>query len=190
MNELLVISGPPCSGKTFLINNLKENQVVLERIGFYPPFKFVNANQVRSKKDFTTGSVVVHYDCLRSFKRSLEIEVNSDKLLSYINNHDRVSFVFIINPFDILLTRINERYNRLKNTIDLSRRRNLQKLIALYNNKTKFETEYLKWYEFTTKCKTVSNYIVYNGFENSLNNNFIKIKGNKFIDALKKGKLT
>jgi adenylate kinase family enzyme len=145
--KTLVISGPPCSGKTFLINRLKKDHNVLIENGFLPPYSFVSANEIR-KKHFTDNTMIIHYDCLRSFKRRTEVSIDSDCFLEFLSSRENLSIAFLSSPTKILLSRIHKRQIRLKNVIETSRKEKLERLISLYKNETQLLKEYIKWYDF------------------------------------------
>jgi len=96
------------------------------------------------------SDLVIHYDCLRSYKRELKVSVHNDKVLKFINKEKEVS-VFIINTdVEILKKRMNNRINRLRGSIPHLRLYKLKKVLSLYQNNILYEKEINKWIEY---CK-------------------------------------
>jgi len=145
----LIISGPPCSGKTYLINELKKNDELLKEKRFESPYRFLNANDIRKNKTLNTkGTLIIHYDCFRSYKRKEKLSLKTDKFLNFIRLLDKPSIAFLSTMNNCLVHRMQERKKRLKSSIGSERMEKLNRLLSLYENQVAFLMEYFKWYNF------------------------------------------
>ena len=151
--KIIVISGPPCSGKTYFINQIKKSQTIRNNLTISSDFKVINANLIRKEKTIPEyhKSLLIHYDCLRNFKRNLSYEKSNDPFLEIIKELKIDKIIFLVNKSHELTLRMEDRICRLQGSISKERLDKLKRLKKLYLNSKQLNEEYLKWYDF---CST------------------------------------
>lgn len=192
MKKIIVISGPPCSGKTVNIQRIQSNHSMLH------PFWF-NKWAITNKSTFTRADdvelisnnkenqpMVIHYDCMRSFKQGHKVIDESDPFFEYIEKSP-FDVVLMVNPIESLSNRINERFNRIKKEISDDRKSKLLKLIDLYSNKDAFLHNYLLWYDFVVTLEPRNIYLYFNGFAEE--ESYSIATREKFIYCIKQSKI-
>lgn len=108
-STLLIIGGPSCSGKTFLINKIRQGLYpdLCNKIGLqnHSTWRFVNANELEFLDLSTEKKLVVHYDFF--FQHS---EWNAFYLIDALAEHfDVVNAVTLTVPTKTLVKRNNYR---------------------------------------------------------------------------------
>ena len=184
MNKVLLISGPPCSGKTHLINQISQNINTTFKKNLGSCYDIINANQIRNGVSYTNKTLLIHYDCFRSYKRKLKPSINTDKFLLFLSQQQHIEILYILNPLKVLKSRMQERYNRLKKTISATRIAKLKSMLDLYENEIKFNEEYLKWYEFSTQLCPINQFVAYNSLPNVKDNLIKPLEKNCFSKIL------
>lgn len=174
--KVILISGSPCSGKTYFINNKLANPEFSKLIDLPSDYKVINANALRSKAyNYDSNiSLVIHYDCMRSYKRGFEICSQNDPFLRFLENEHNVYVLIINTDINTLKRRLNERIIRLADNVSPLRQIKLNNLMSLYQDSELYEVELNKWF----------NYCLRQFKENQLFT--IKSKGNKYkIEVLR-----
>lgn len=148
--KVLLVSGAPCSGKTFLIENKLNDSEFIRLINLPPNYTVVNANSIRSGNfyDDKNKNLVVHYDCMRSYKRGHTISSKNDCFLQFLEDENDVYVLIVNTEVHVLRQRLKERMNRLANLITFQRQIKLNKLMSLYENSEFYLTELNKWFDF------------------------------------------
>jgi tRNA uridine 5-carbamoylmethylation protein Kti12 len=174
MCKVLIVSGPPCSGKTFFIESISEP--LIGKLGLYlgSNYKVYNANYIRSNNLKKSENVLIHYDSFRSYKRDLNVSIETDVFLSKIFNGQNLNIgvIFLSCPLNVLINRIEKRVSRLQNKISDLRLYKLNKLIKIYNNSESYVREYRKWVNFIKNTSTQNMYILRNGYSKCENGLF------------------
>lgn len=151
--NITVISGPPCSGKTYLINQLKENNALPEIIGGWSHNDYIlaNANLLRKTTHINMKNLLLHYDCFRFFKRGLTPSIDNDPALKKIISSNKTIFIHLSNNSSILAERASLRLQRIEQNITNERIAKIKRLIILYKNPENYKEEYKKWLDFVLK---------------------------------------
>ncbi len=173
MAKTILISGPPCSGKTHVINLIEKHP---EQFGIplKTPFEVLSANKIRQLGSIHTNlDTIVHYDCLRNYKRGLAFTIESDPLFSHLSAASQMLVIYVVNPLDLLKKRMASRIHRLKSDIEKERLIKMEKIYNLYQSNEMFKAEYLKWYDFSLQF-THCQYVYVNNTTNQLNQSLIK----------------
>lgn len=153
MQKIILLSGPPCSGKTYLMRAVQGG-----RINFfqeYSPLLYFNANQVREDRGCidTKSSMMIHHDSFRYFKRGQTLSGGSDLLFSRLLSFDPdcIMVVHTIAPRYVLLRRLTERKERLRDNISKEREKKIDLLLNLYASPSSLKHKYLEWYRFSLR---------------------------------------
>lgn len=167
----ILLSGPPCSGKTTLVNQILNHKTAL-------PFNLdldsalsINANTIRQSTDNINpenNSLLLHYDNMRPYKRQQAFDIKLDPFLNYIhhegNSQDSLAVITLLTPLNELTRRINERLERLSNASKLSdlRQNKLEMLSHLYTNKNLYLKQSVDWLTFTDQLNIKNHYFYIN----------------------------
>lgn len=159
IRKIILVSGPPCSGKTYFIENSLNNSKFIQLVKLSESFKIRNANSIREHFPVNENNkeLVVHYDCMRSYKRGIKISADNDKLLQFIESEQSVDIFILKTDVRLLEKRMKDRIIRLKDSISLSRLSKLYNLLSLYQNTDLYEKELNKWIDYCRKNFNKSN---------------------------------
>lgn len=175
--KIIVISGSPCSGKTYFINNALKNPEIKKLISLHSNYTVINANSIRSKAvNFDSHeNLVVHYDCMRSYKRGHEISSKNDPFLRFLEGEKGNVYVFIINTdIDTLKHRLEERVIRLADNISPLRQAKLDNLMSLYQDSELYENELNKWFDYCSNVFIHNHTFIINNRDNRYKIEFVK----------------
>lgn len=170
MNNLIVLAGPRCVGKSKIINDLKTNKIT----GFFSQLKlnkhsfaFSNMNSIDINKVRPEENLLIHYDFFRPFMRKYK-DYYDDSIFNLTSHYKNVFYITLASP-------INELSQRLKSRVHLLNTNNkfesdklkvkLEKLSMLeeiYTSEDKLLSHYIQWLDFCFNIDTNKNYLLFN----------------------------
>lgn len=158
---MILVSGPPCSGKTTLINSKGSIKNILG----LEWQTFVNANEIRKTPvgSLLSPTTVVHYDNLRPFKRRLPgFSAETDVFLEQVSLQKNIQLITVLAPLQVMIQRLVERKERLKATAPLTRIKKIDKVIKLYNQPDDFLKIITEWLFFCETLNSISHHFYLN----------------------------
>lgn len=177
IDNLVVISGPPCSGKTTVIEQLKERKFpdLADCLGIVNPSKwnFVEQKNLDKLNGLNIPRLVLEYNFLNLFNITQIYITHTDDWLRILSNSKKITFVTLWTPPQILQTRIRFRKRsklrgaifsgRVFNIFKVSQKKaalnRLHKLEKFYNA-SKQESYYDRWFEFCARFDAKANWIL------------------------------
>ena len=168
MKRLILIAGPPCAGKTKLIDSIfSENPYLLEllEISSLEEWKSLNAWQLDNIDFLKINNLILHYDLVQQY----EIEIGYRFLAELFNNNEHIIFVTLVaSPFSLLFRntkrllvslfalifslsgRIRNKYRKL--SIQWKREK-------LYLTRETTKSIYQHWLEYTGNFKNTRHFL-------------------------------
>ena len=109
IKQVIIIAGPSCAGKTFLIDKIKQNALpeLRNQLGLSDPssWQYVLAMDLDKVCQSSIDKLVIHYDLFE--QQSKENEFNY--LNKLISNSDMLTVVSLLAPRSVLMKRIRYR---------------------------------------------------------------------------------
>jgi len=186
--ELIILGGPSCAGKTFLIKKIQLGQYpsLCSQLGILNPssWRYIAARKLKSIDLTYEDQLVVHYDFYT--QQSKEDEFNN--LTTLIANFDKISVVTIRAPRSTLIKRNSLRIIMLSlKYIFLllrlsSKKRRVIVLQKLHNTRAKnsaykngvSELLYEKWFKYFSQLPEVKHYVL-----NTVGSNIVELRVNE-----------
>jgi hypothetical protein len=165
INRLVVLAGPGCVGKSFLIKRIQERSVPLlsEQLELGDPslWKYVQANRLHEVSESQIEQLLLHFSLFRQC-------YEKDKALEILHTSEEIIFLTLWATPDILLQRLNQRKTRLFLSFFklVGFRSKLQRLRLKriwqqwYTDLPELFFQYNKWFEFCDKYKKNKHWIV------------------------------
>lgn len=170
INQTVVVAGPSCSGKSFLIERLQRGQYQqlnrqLGGLNFSSSI-YIKARELKQMDARSIDSLVVHYD----FYNQQRDEKQFNYLSDLIDESDATFVLTLDVPSSILIERLNSRiYNmtleylsnlliRKRKTLWEERRKN--KIKRLWGKRKAYKREgcdhiYRQWFDFLSQFKEI-----------------------------------
>lgn len=120
VNQLIIIGGPSCAGKTTLIKKIRKGTLpdLCEQIGITTPslWRYASAKDLIESRESLIERVVVHYDIYARYSQKKEFNYLSE----LVNNSDSVIILTLYVPPEIFVKRISSRIHiTLKSLLSL-----------------------------------------------------------------------
>jgi hypothetical protein len=120
INQLIIIAGPSCAGKTFLIKKIRKGSFpdLREKIGITTPslWHYFSALDLIKLRKPLMERLVLHYDIYARYTD----KQGFDHLSELIKNSDSVIILTLYSPPEIFINRINLRFSKtLKSLLSL-----------------------------------------------------------------------
>ena len=162
-NELVLVAGPPCSGKSFVVDRLRSGALPgLEHVLLGDQLRdwsFAYSGNLALAPEPHEGRFVVQYDFLKQWKRDpLTWCYNADPSLRRLRSAERGVIVTVYEPMSVLVARARERRRRLltgaithprlltRHWHEICETRHLIKLYAMVDT----FALYHRWFEFSS----------------------------------------
>jgi hypothetical protein len=177
IEKLILISGPPCSGKTTVIEQLKDgvSQDLASCLGIADTSKwnFFERNDWDRLIGSNSSRLVYENNFLHYFKIKELYHLGNDDWLKLLSNSKEISFVTMWTSPQILQKRIKlrkklrrsgvMRSSKFLNIFKIRQRRDVlirfNKLEKFYNT-SKVHFYYKKWFEFCDGFEAVAHWVV------------------------------
>lgn len=181
--SLIIVSGPPASGKTTLILDKNKLSQILNFIDLKKFTIGVENNYENILKDKNLENLIYHYNVITE-KKLYGGYRRIEKLLNEFNN---IIIIICISKKSDLYTRFKKREHARKRGITFKTINpffiyTIYKIYSTYKNRSKIIKIYKNWIDFISNYKP--KYIMYNTSKNNFYSiEFDKIK-NKFGDII------
>ncbi|MDJ0903088.1 MAG: hypothetical protein QNJ55_30250 [Xenococcus sp. MO_188.B8] len=163
-NQLIVIGGPSCAGKTFLLNRIQQADFphLRKQLGLDNPssWLYVGAMNLPYIDQPIVERLVVHYDFYTHYSQENEFKYLRE-LMS--NSHTKTILTLSVSP-ELLRRRVTVRI--IKRFFPLLFNRKFKRLGQLLNQeKTYLDSSnvldlYEKWFDFFEQCSGVNHWLL------------------------------
>jgi len=161
-NQLIIVAGPSASGKTTLINEIRQGNHSklhnhISELGT-EKFRFINAIRLSKVTRSFIPRLCVHYDFLRQHNMKRGFLVLPD----LIPRSKSVKIVTLCAPAHVLSERISSRLELLRATepLDEKRIKGQEYKRRLYNSKHMLLRKYMYWVSFAQRSGTAEHLII------------------------------
>jgi len=156
IKKLFVIAGPASSGKSTLIQKLKNHSAptIAQAVGIEEGMKMehVGGNELARYFNEKVDTLLFHYDIVRPFRRSAKTH-DRDEALDILDTAEDIVILTLWTPPDILQKQFEEAkiFPDLKKGKKLKKSRRRRKIFQDYADKDKIYKFYDTWLDF---CRT------------------------------------
>ncbi|MGR9099543.1 MAG: hypothetical protein ACU826_03160 [Gammaproteobacteria bacterium] len=170
IRRIVVIAGPSCAGKTYLMEKLKTGQPRLlhEKLKLgSAPTDFFNANKLKGLSCDSEKQLVIHYDLHRSWQFGRR-GFFSDEALDILNHAEEIVFLTLWESPEILIQRCKNRSRHLRSNLNGLKRLIIlliwtlhrRKIRSYYEEPCKMALLYSDWFDFCNQYDSGRQWVV------------------------------